>query len=50
MNRRPSLDDWSEDELSAERERLEAEIAKEKAKANGGDVVELRSIDGGKGD
>ena len=47
-NRRPSMDDWSEDELNAEIEKLDDEIAK--AKSNGGEVVELRPIEGGKDD
>ncbi len=36
--------DWTEDELRAELERVEAEIAKRK----NGEVVELRAVDGGK--
>ncbi len=43
---RRHIDDMDEAELDAEIERLNAEIAK--AKANGGEVVELRSVEGGK--
>ena len=44
-NRTRPLDEMTEEELAAERERIQAEIAK--LKKTDGEVVELRSIDGG---
>ncbi len=45
INRTRSLDEMTEDELKAEADKLEAEIAKLE---KGGEVVELHVVDGGK--
>ncbi len=47
MNRTRALDEMTEEELAAERARLDAEIAELK---KAGEVVPLHSIDGGKDD